>query len=138
MGASLESMLRAVSHSREPDSRAPREVFKRLQLVAGLLRAESTPGGGPRLLWRDARGDVTALGVTRPLVIGRGSECDLVLASPRVSRRHCVVRPGEAAVEVEDLGSSNGTRVNGVAVRQRTLREGDLIEVGGVALVFAS
>lgn len=68
------------------------------------------------------------------VTIGR-SECDIVLDDEAVSRRHATVRATPAGIEIEDLGSRNGTRVNGERIEQRhILRENDIVEVGNVEL----
>jgi hypothetical protein len=64
--------------------------------------------------------------------IGRLPENDVVLASTRVSRRHAVVRKRAEGVELVDMGSSNGTKRNGEALRARSpaaLTPGDRIEI---------
>jgi pSer/pThr/pTyr-binding forkhead associated (FHA) protein len=61
------------------------------------------------------------------LTIGRGSECDLVLDEPEMSRNHAVVENHGDGVFLRDLGSSNGTFVNGVQVRNAVLHPGDQI-----------
>lgn len=71
-----------------------------------------------------------------PVVIGRLPECDVVLGDPNVSRRHAEIRRTEEGLVVTDLGSTNGTRVNGSAVREQTLESGDEITVGSTTLVF--
>lgn len=71
-----------------------------------------------------------------PVVIGRLPECQVVLADPNVSRRHAEIRRAGDTVVVTDLGSTNGTRVNGTAVRERPLSSGDEIGVGSTVLVF--
>jgi hypothetical protein len=71
-----------------------------------------------------------------PVVIGRLSECDVTLGDPRVSRRHAEVRPDYGGHKVVDLGSMNGTTVNGVAVREHALAEGDTIGVGSTAIRY--
>jgi len=116
-------------------------MFARLQFVAALLR-EAPPTeahAGGRLLWRDGQGLVRVLAVDRPLVVGRAPDCGLVLASDRVSRRHCEVAPGGDGCTLRDLGSSNGTRVNGVELGAgpRPLRDGDVLEAGGVWIAYA-
>ncbi len=71
-----------------------------------------------------------------PCVIGRGVGCDLRLADPLVSRRHCRIdwRGGDPVVE--DLESRNGTAVNGEEITEpHALADGDLLQVGGC--VFA-
>lgn len=47
------------------------------------------------------------------VVIGRGTECDVVIQDLKASRRHCQLTRNEAGFMLEDLGSSNGTLVNG-------------------------
>lgn len=70
------------------------------------------------------------------ITMGRLPECAIVLDDPNVSRRHAQVRREGDAVLLVDLGSTNGTRVNGVAVREHRLVEGDVITVGTTALRF--
>ena len=71
-----------------------------------------------------------------PVVIGRLPECAVVLSDPNVSRRHAEVRRQGSDVVVVDLQSTNGTRVNGVPVRERPLADGDEITVGTTTLRF--
>jgi Protein of unknown function (DUF3662)/FHA domain len=71
-----------------------------------------------------------------PVTLGRLPECDLVLNDPNVSRRHAEFRQTTDGVVVTDLGSTNGTRVNGVPVREQQLVSGDEITVGSTTLVF--
>jgi threonine dehydratase len=70
------------------------------------------------------------------VVIGRLPECAVVLSDPNVSRRHAEVRHTGGTVVVTDLGSTNGTKVNGVTVREQQLTSGDEITVGSTTLVF--
>jgi len=64
-------------------------------------------------------------------LIGRGSDCDLRLHVSEISRHHCLLRVQGGEVTLVDLGSSNGTYVNGTRVlSQATLRTGDEIRVG--------
>ncbi len=72
----------------------------------------------------------------RPIVIGRLSSCDIPLGDPQVSRRHAEVRRHGDGFVVVDLGSTNGTKVNGAGVRERELSDGDEIMVGATRLRF--
>jgi hypothetical protein len=155
----LDDLLPGLRDSARGDPRAPQDVYRRLKFLARVLHgvegkaaaSGAVGASGAMLLWLDERGETRSLPVTAEgVVIGREPACDVVLAGPRVSRRHCVVRlrtgaegdrAGGAAgralrAEIEDLGSSNGTIVNGVtlAAGARSLGDGDVIEVGGVAL----
>lgn len=69
------------------------------------------------------------------LLIGRAEECDVRPLSEEVSRRHCAVIVGPADVWVQDLGSRNGTFVNGQKIEAKTkLADGDMIRVGSLEL----
>jgi pSer/pThr/pTyr-binding forkhead associated (FHA) protein len=59
-------------------------------------------------------------------LIGRGADCDLRLPDSAISRHHCLIRLRPGEVTISDLGSSNGTFVNGQRIRsQAVLRSGD-------------
>ena len=60
-------------------------------------------------------------------MIGRGSDCDLVLDEPEMSRRHAVIENSGDGMYLRDLGSANGTFVNGVQVRNAVLHPDDQI-----------
>jgi phosphoserine phosphatase RsbU/P len=71
------------------------------------------------------------------LVLGRAADCGLALADRFLSRRHArIVRRGEV-VEVEDLGSRNGTRLNGrLVTKPELMRPGDMIEISSTVLTL--
>jgi S1-C subfamily serine protease len=77
-----------------------------------------------------------ALEVDRSLVLGRDDDCDVVLDDDKASRRHAILTPGsDGTIEVEDLGSTNGTYVDGRRVQGRaTLRPGGTLTIGDTAL----
>jgi len=62
-------------------------------------------------------------------VIGRGEDCDLRLDHKSVSKRHCVLVKTDGLVLIRDLGSTNGTRVNGQRVRRGSLLPNDNLSV---------
>jgi len=72
----------------------------------------------------------------KPVVMGRMSDCDVVLADPRASRQHAEIQPVGHGFVLSDLGSMNGTVVNGNAVREHQLSDGDEIRVGSTVLHF--
>lgn len=74
--------------------------------------------------------------VTRPLVLGRDEDTDLHLPDRGVSGRHCRLTPDEEGVRLQDLGSKNGTYVNGDRVEEATLKPGDEIALGDAIVVF--
>lgn len=69
--------------------------------------------------------------------IGRGLNNAIVLEDPRISRQHAQVRWKSRRFLISDLGSTNGTYVNGVPVSaEQVLRPGDIISLGGLEMVF--
>ena len=71
-----------------------------------------------------------------PVTVGRSAQNSIVVNDPRSSRRHCRFEPSEDGFRVVDLGSQNGTFVNGSPISTRRLHEGDLVEVGSVRIWF--
>ncbi|MGE4070279.1 MAG: FHA domain-containing protein [Lysobacterales bacterium] len=87
-------------------------------------RQRHTP---PRVVLRGVSGGY--FGKVIPLrsktVIGRGSDCDLVLNEPEMSRRHAIIENTPEGLFLRDLASANGTFVNGTSVRDTVLKPGD-------------
>lgn len=69
-------------------------------------------------------------------IIGRGSHCDLIIDSPRVSREHAVLTRAGILYCLEDLNSSNGTWFGEERITRRELETGDVISLGNVPLTF--
>ena len=93
------------------------------------------PGGMPAAALVLIDGTRIAIGED-PVVIGRSPESDVKLTDSTVSRRHAqIVRDGDAWF-VRDLGSSNGTKVNGTGITDHMLEDGDEVKVGAVTLRF--
>jgi len=96
---------------REPDPRRPRALLR----VHG--RAEPVGAGGA--------------------VLGRSRDSDVVIDDPNVSRHHAEVRPSGGSWIVNDLGSTNGIKVNGRRVTgPQSLKRGDVIELGTSRVTF--
>jgi len=71
-----------------------------------------------------------------PVRIGRLPDCAIALSDSQVSRHHAEVRRTEHGFAVVDLGSLNGTIVNGVKVAEHTLADGDVIGVGDTEIRY--
>ncbi len=104
----------------------------------GDLRIEAAIVAGPRgaggiLVLPDGQrvelGDATA-------VIGRLPDCAVALTDAQVSRRHAEIRREARGYRLVDLGSMNGTQVNGVRVREHVLAPGDVIMVGATPIRY--
>lgn len=102
------------------------------QLTEALPQAAPARTYGRLELPDGERVDIRAAAV----VLGRGHEADVRLADASVSRRHAEFRVDGDRVLVEDLGSTNGTTVNGQRVARATLRDGDSVGLGAATITF--
>jgi Protein of unknown function (DUF3662)/FHA domain len=91
----------------------------------------AAPGGMP-----DGGDQHTYELVTPVTLLGRGTDCDLRLVDPGVSRHHAELRVENGQVVLVDLGSTNGTFVNGQPVRRVALTDGTHVSLGRTTLVF--
>lgn len=66
----------------------------------------------------------------KEIVIGRSSELDMVLVEDMVSRKHAKIATNNGQIVIMDMGSTNGTFVNGEKIRKTRLKEGDRILIG--------
>ena len=74
--------------------------------------------------------------IARTLRIGRSDESEIVLLDPSVSRVHAVVEVGAGEAVVRDLGSTNGTFLNGRRIEREQLRDGDELRFGNTRMRF--
>jgi FHA domain len=84
-------------------------------------------GSAPRVILLD----------TQDLSVGRSEENDLAVDDPEISRRHARFARIEGGWVVEDMGTSNGTAVNGAVSPRAKLASGDVVQIGGAEFVFA-
>lgn len=97
--------------------------------TAGTQRVPSTPA--VLVLVEPEAGAGRVIPVERPTLVGRGPDADVLLDDAFASDRHVRFDRVEGRLVIEDLGSTNGTLVNGIAVvGRRTLDRGDLIRLG--------
>jgi len=72
-----------------------------------------------------------------PLTIGRSPANTLQIIDPASSRKHCMIKPSGGFMVIVDMGSSNGTRVNGEKItREEVLNDGDIIQIGKTLLRY--
>jgi hypothetical protein len=71
-------------------------------------------------------------------VLGRGNDVDIRLEDPGVSRRHAEITIADAVATITDLGSTNGTLVDGVKVTSQTLADGSIIRLGSTTITYRS
>lgn len=72
------------------------------------------------------------------VLIGRDELCDIRLDNTQVSRHHALIVNSSIGVKIVDLGSTNGTKVNGRSVRKHTLHDNDKITVGDCSIEFVA
>ena len=122
-------------YTREPDradasnTRAvPTDTADRLGLA---------PSGARLVVVDEGGGESETISITKePVVIGRMSSNDVVLADPNVSRRHAELRRAGGRWLLVDLGSTNGTTVNGKLAREHELSHGDRLMFGSTKIRF--
>jgi pSer/pThr/pTyr-binding forkhead associated (FHA) protein len=69
--------------------------------------------------------------------IGRALECDISILEPALSRKHAELEPVDEALIVRDLGSANGTYVNGEKVDKALLKDGDVLQFGKIRFIVS-
>ena len=90
------------------------------------------------VVWLDGSAQVVSLPERGAVVVGRGDDADIRVDASTVSRRHTQLSVGPGVVTVTDLGSQNGTRVNGERIgATRPLAYGDILSLGEVTAVFS-
>ena len=88
---------------------------------------------------QDQPSNVRRITVRHDIVIGRGSDCNLRLSAPQVSRRHCFLRVGRDSVSVTDLDSSNGTYVDGARItagKRYEIADGAQLALGPIRFII--
>lgn len=105
----------------------------------GRTRAIQKPETGmkPILEFVDSSGGNTAYEITDEEVsLGRAQNCHVVLEDKKSSRRHLLITKKDGKYSIRDLGSSNGTLVNGERIEEQELHSGDVIQIGETKFVF--
>jgi hypothetical protein len=103
--------IRPPMESQVPKSAVPRQLA--LRFISGKYQGGEFP-----------------LGTQPEIIVGRSSDLDMVLVEDMVSRRHARITVNEAMIQIEDLGSTNGTFVNGEKIARASLKEGDRVLIG--------
>ena len=100
-------------------------------MVTGATSMNDRPRYALRFISGKYQGGEFPLRMNREIIIGRSSDLDMVLVEDMVSRRHAKISSTDSEVYIQDMGSTNGTFVNGEKIAGRALlHEGDRILVG--------
>lgn len=107
-------------------------------LVEGEETVSPVPAGATEasLVIHGDGGTRSVLLTNDTVTIGRLADCDVVLADKGASRRHAQIRRKDDRYTLTDLGSTNGTRLNGQTMQTRDLADGDRITIGTTQLEF--
>ncbi len=89
-----------------------------------------TPSFALRFISGKYQGGEFPLRMEREIIVGRSSELDMVLVEDMVSRKHAKITTMGDQIVIQDLGSTNGTFVNGEKIKKVRLKEGDRILIG--------
>lgn len=139
---SLDTYSRRLERAYEARSRAElgdlvsdlRPRGRGVRWLTGLVEATSALAAEAEAAWRRPRVPRLALprGETGRVTIGRGPDCDCVVYDTTVSRRHAELRREDGGWVLTDLGSTNGTRLNGLRLTgEAAVRPGDEVVFGG-------
>ena len=107
-------------------------------LVEGAEKIGPTATPDPVLVIREQGQERTLALRGEIATIGRLPQCEVALSDKGASRRHAQIRLQNGVATITDLGSTNGTEVNGHTVQTATLDDGDRITIGATVLVFRS
>ncbi|TMK20084.1 MAG: DUF2662 domain-containing protein [Actinobacteria bacterium] len=148
LATELKRVIRETAHERGWDLVGPPEVefFVDKELRRGDLEVEATLVEGDQLpepaaptaqLVVHHDGATRSVSLNKEVVtIGRLADSDVVLEDKGASRRHAQVRTKDGVSTLTDLGSTNGTKLNGQQVQTRTLEDGDRITIGTTLIEF--
>jgi pSer/pThr/pTyr-binding forkhead associated (FHA) protein len=124
----------AAAPSQNPPAGGRTMVYSSAERVAEPLRESARVRPQNAILVIDGKRMVVGDGGA---TVGRSRQCEIVLEDPNVSRRHAELRPSGGSWVFTDLGSTNGSRVNGRSVEGPTvIKSGDEIELGTAVMRF--
>jgi len=120
---------------REEDNYQDTRQYQPIRDTAPIPKIQTTPTATLLVEEGDDAGKEFPLGDYRT-ILGRRDTCDIILSDSSVSRRHAQLEQKGGRFWLTDLGSSNGTFVNGLPVEKAELTDGDVITVGKTVLIF--
>jgi len=113
-------------------ARDPDRAKGTFEIEARLREGQARGGAGVLTL---PSGEMRTLGAM-VVTVGRTDDCEVVIADPNISRRHAEIQPDNDGWVVVDLGSTNGTKVNGRRSQRHRLRHGDVLGFGEAIVKF--
>jgi len=121
----------------EADESLKKGEFRcRASLVEGEEKVEPAPPSSASLVIHEDGATRSILLASETMTIGRLPECQISITDKGASRRHAQIRRSGDNYTLTDLGSTNGTRLNGQTIQSRELTDGDRITIGTTLLEF--
>ena len=114
----------------------PSDITIFLEDTTSTLKGVSLAAEVQLIDWLDEARTAVQVAET-PFTMGRGSDCSLPVPDDQASRFHCQIEREGAVYFLKDLGSTNGTFLNGVRVVSSRLHAGDQIQVGSSQILFS-
>jgi len=134
--SSRAGIVEAVSEEPPPRPVAPAAAPGEESPAATAVVPPAEPAAPPRQPRLEVGGQAYPL-VRAITLLGRGTDADIRVEDPGVSRKHCEIVVGTPAM-VRDLRSTNGTFVDGQKVDEIALEDGSVVKIGGTSLVYRS
>ncbi|MBR57895.1 MAG: hypothetical protein CMH54_07525 [Myxococcales bacterium] len=133
----LEAPVDSAEATESPESAEPPSAEKTMMLdiSGGLSPEQQVPRGRIRILHGNDTGEVIDLPVGT-YTVGRHEEAEITLSDPAISREHFRLIVSDTGSRLEDLGSGNGTKVNGIRTPDALLEHGVQIEAGTSVLRY--
>ena len=103
-----------------------------------IVEQQGGPGHALLVVTGKSSGVYISLTPGKVCVIGRGTATDIRLEDGLASRKHAAISGHDGFSVINDLGSANGTYVNGNPVKSKQLGKGDVITIGGTRLIFST
>ena len=119
----------------DPDG--PRLSFSVGRQTGSAQRPPVSPVVSPRVQPASRRVIPDRARAAGAISVGRAADNDIVVADVLASRHHATIVPTDGGLEIRDAGTINGTFVNGVRTEAAPLREGDVVTIGNLDLVFS-
>lgn len=88
------------------------------------------------LIFADRKGELARLDLSGAVTIGRAPDCTVAVRDVLLSRRHCLIEPLLDRWVISDLGSKNGTFIEGQKIDRKTLEDGDVVRIGRTSVCF--
>ena len=121
----------------ETDAGLKKGEFRcKASLVEGEEKVEPVPASAASLLIHEDGESRSVVLASDVVTIGRLTDCQVTIADKGASRRHAQIRQKDGSYILTDLGSTNGTRLNGQTIQTRELSDGDRITIGSTVLEF--